>query len=196
MQEMREINIYIYWVPGRGKAKPTCKAEDRRSTSRIFDWHTFCQRHYFADMSQYWDMSDPHVLGLRHDWSLHWGWEIQSQKTRLSHFWPLKLATFWGDATMLRDIRLTLFVSPHAKGRDAYFLRFQGREGGLTTRKIDSCTFVANDTLRRKGREAYFLGAYAERIANLTYIFFSYGMHNILVTCLLLVTCQEKFNSN
>ena len=115
-------------VPGRGKAKPTCKAEDRRSTSRKFDWHTFCQRHYFADMSQYWDMSDPHFLGLRHDWSLHWGWEIQSQKTRLSHFWPLKLATFWGDVTMLRDIRLTLFVSPHAKGRDAYFLRFQGRE--------------------------------------------------------------------
>ena len=34
---------------------------------------------------------------------------------------------------MLRDIRLTLFVSPHTKGR-----------------------------------EAYFLGAYAERIANLT----------------------------
>ena len=67
---------------------------------------------------------------------------------------------------MLRDIRLTLFVSPHAKGRDAYFLRFQG--WGLTTRKIDSCTFVANDTLGPKGREAYFLGAYAERIANLT----------------------------
>jgi len=80
----------------------------------------------------------------------------------------LKLATFWGDVTMLRDIRLTLFVSPHAKGREAYFLRFQGREGGFTTRKIDSCTFVANDTLGPKGREAYFLGAYAERIANLT----------------------------
>ena len=69
---------------------------------------------------------------------------------------------------MLRDIRLTLFVSPHAKGRDAYFLRFQGREGGFTTRKIDSCTFVANDTLGPKGRGACFLGAYAERIANLT----------------------------
>ena len=67
---------------------------------------------------------------------------------------------------MLRDIRLTLFVSPHAKGRDAYFLRFQG--WGLTTRKIDSCTFVANDTLGPKGREAYFLGAHAERIAKLT----------------------------
>ena len=39
---------------------------------------------------------------------------------------------------------------------------------GLTTRKIDSCTFVANDTLGPKGREACFLGAYAERIANLT----------------------------
>ena len=51
-------------VPGRGKAKPTCKAEDRRSTSRKFDWHTFCQRHYFADMSQYWDMSDPHFWGF------------------------------------------------------------------------------------------------------------------------------------
>jgi len=24
-------------VPGQGKAKPTCKAEDRRSTSRKFD---------------------------------------------------------------------------------------------------------------------------------------------------------------
>ena len=66
---------------------------------------------------------------------------------------------------MLRDIRLTLFVSSHAKGREAYFLRFQDREGGFTTRKIDSCTFVANGP---KGREAYFLGAYAERIANLT----------------------------
>jgi len=89
-------------VPGQGKAKPTCKAEDRRSTSRKFDWHTFCQRHYFADMSQYWDMSDPHFLGLRHDWSLHWGWEIQSQKTRLSHFghWNLQhfgeMSQCWG----------------------------------------------------------------------------------------------------
>ena len=91
---------------------------------------------------------------------------------------------------MLRDIRLTLFVSPHAKGRDAYFLRFQG--WGLTTRKIDSCTFVANDTLGPNGREAYFLGAYAERIANLTCTLLTNGMHNILVTCLLLVRTSGK----
>ena len=80
----------------------------------------------------------------------------------------MTLTTFWRHVTMLRDVRLTLFVGPRAKGRDTYFLRFQGREGGLTTRKIDSCTFVANDTLGPKGREACFLGAYAERIANLT----------------------------
>ena len=97
---------------------------------------------------------------------------------------------------MLRDIRLTLFVSPHAKGREAYFLRFQGREGGFTTRKIDSCTFVANDTLGPKGREAYFLGAYAERIANLTCTLLTNGMHNILVTCLLLVPEHKREESN
>ena len=91
---------------------------------------------------------------------------------------------------MLRDIRLTLFVSPHAKGRDAYFLRFQG--WGLTTRKIDSYTFVANDTLGPNERAAYFLGAYAERIANLTCILLTNGMYNILVTCLLLVSTSGK----
>ena len=89
---------------------------------------------------------------------------------------------------MLRDVRLTLFVGPRAKGREVYILRFQGREGGLTTRKIDSCTFVANDTLGPKGREAYFLGAYTERIANLTCTILTNGMHNIFMTCLLLVS--------
>jgi len=92
----------------------------------------------------------------------------------------LKLATFWGDVTMLRDIRLTLFVSPYAKRRDAYFLRFQG--WGLTTRKIDSCTFVANDTLGPKGREACFLGAW------LAHFQLTNGINNNLVTCLLLST--------
>ena len=57
---------------------------------------------------------------------------------------------------MLRDVRITFFGGPRAKGREAYFLRFQGR--GLTTRKIDACTFVAKfDTLGQKEREAYFL---------------------------------------
>ena len=64
---------------------------------------------------------------------------------------------------MLRGVSIPLFGG----GKGSLLLRFQGR-GRLTTRKIDSCTFVANDTLGPKGREAYFLGAYAERIANLT----------------------------
>ena len=58
-----ERNSYLLGFRAKGR-QPTCKAEDRRSTSRKFDWHTFCQRHYFADMSQYWDMSDPHFWGF------------------------------------------------------------------------------------------------------------------------------------
>jgi len=38
---------------------------------------------------------------------------------------------------MVRDVRLKLFVGPRAKGREAYFLRFQDLEGWFTTKKID-----------------------------------------------------------
>ena len=54
------------------------------------------------------------------------------------------------------------------QGKGSLLFEVPRSGGGFTTRKIDSCTFVANDTLGPKGREAYFLGAYAERIANLT----------------------------
>ena len=67
-----ERNSYLlgFWAEGR---QPTCKAEDRRSTSRKLDSYTFGQWHYLADMSQYWGMSDPHFLGLWVDWSLRLG---------------------------------------------------------------------------------------------------------------------------
>ena len=81
-------------VPGWGRNQPTCKAEYWRFTSRKLDSHTFGQRHYyyFADMSQHWGMSDPHFWGFGLTGACAEGWEIQSKKTRLSHFWPL---TFW-----------------------------------------------------------------------------------------------------
>ena len=65
---------------------------------------------------------------------------------------------------MLRDVSLPLFGG---QGKESLLFEVPRTWGGLTTRKKDSYTF-ANDTLGPKGREACFLGAYAERFANLT----------------------------
>ena len=67
-----ERNLYSLGFRAKGR-QPTCKAEDRRFTSRKLDAYTFGQRHYLADMSQHWGMSDPPFLGLCADWSLRWG---------------------------------------------------------------------------------------------------------------------------
>ena len=114
-----ERDIYLLGFQAEGR-QPPCKAEDRTSTSRKLDSHSFGQQHYFADM-------ETHIFGG--DRSSRWGWEIQSQKTRLLHFMPLTLTTFWWYVTTLRDVRITFFGGPRAKGREAYFLRFQGRGG-------------------------------------------------------------------